>query len=81
MMPVLGLIRIPGTRWLPPIPIPLILLWPLVLVCLGIAKLLERGRPVDATKLRTAMRVFRELRGLTIDVDTADHKQVRIWFV
>ena len=70
-----------STSRLPPVPLPLFLLWPLVLACLGIAKLLERERPVEAEKLRTAMQVFRELRGLTIDVDTADHKQVRIWFV
>ena len=81
MMPALGLIGIPGPRWLPPIPIPLFLLWPFVLVCLGIARLLDRDRPAEAAKLRTAMQAFRELRGLTIDVDTADHKQVRIRFV
>ena len=81
MMPALGLIGIPGPRWLPPIPIPLFLLWPFVLVFLGIARLLDRDRPAEAATLRTAMQAFRELRGLTIDVDTADHKQVRIWFV
>jgi hypothetical protein len=80
-MPALVLIGIPGPRWLPPIPIPLFLLWPLVLVCLGIARLLDRDRPAEAAKLRTAMQAFRELRGLTIDVDTAERKQVRIWFI
>ncbi len=81
MMPALGLIGIPGLRWLLPIPIPLFLLWPFVLVFLGIARLLDRDRPAEAAMLRTTMQAFRELRGLTIDVDTADHKQVRIWFV
>ncbi len=81
MMPALALVGIPGPRWLPPVPIPLFLLWPFVPVCLGIARLLDRNRPAEAAKLRTAMQVFRELRGLTIDVDTADHKQVRIWFI
>ncbi len=81
MMPALGLIGLPGPRWLPPIPIPLFLLWPFVLVCLGIARLLDRDRPAEAAKLRTAMQAFRELRGLTIDVNPAHHKQVRIWFV
>jgi hypothetical protein len=32
-------------------------------------------------KLRAALSVFRELRGLTLDVDAADHTQVRIRFV
>ncbi len=81
MMPILGLIAIPGPRWLPPLPIPLFLLWPFVLFSLGIARLLDRDRPAEAAKLRTALQVFRELRGLTIDVDTADRKQVRIRFV
>jgi hypothetical protein len=80
MMPALGLIGIPGPRWLPPIPIPLFLLWPFVPVCLGIARLLDRDWPAEAAKLRTTMQAFRELRGLTIDVDTANHKQVLIWF-
>jgi hypothetical protein len=66
---------------LPFIPVPLFLLWPLLLVCLGIAMLLDRDRPADAAKLRAAMHVFRELRGLKIDVDTADRKPVRIRFV
>ena len=81
MMPALALIGIPGPRWLPPFPVPLFLLWPFVLVCLGIARLLDSGRPAGAAKLRTAMQAFREARGLTIDVDTADHKQVRIRIV
>ena len=80
MMPTLGLIGFRRLRWLP-LPIPLFLLWPFVWACLGIARLLDRDRPVEAEKLRTAMQVFRELRGLSIDVDTADHEQVRIWFV
>ncbi len=81
MMPALGIIGIPGPRWLPPIPIPLFLLWPFVLVCLGIARLLDRDRPAKAAKLRTALQAFRQLRGLTIDIDTADDRQVRIWLV
>ncbi len=81
MMPALGLIGIPGPRWLPPVPIPLFLLWPFVLVCQGIARLLDRNRPAAAAKLRTAMQAFRELRGLTIDLETTNHKQVSIRFV
>jgi hypothetical protein len=80
-MPTLALIGIPALRWLPPIPTPLFLLWPFVMICLGLARLLDGDRPPEAAKLRTAMQVFRELRGLAIQVDTADHKQVRIWFV
>ena len=81
MMPVLALVGLPGPRWLPPVPIPLFLLWPLVLACLGLAKLLDRARPEQAEKLRTAMQAFRGLRGLTIDVDPADQKPIRIRFV
>lgn len=81
MMPVLGIMRLPQTRWLPPLPIPVFVLWPIVPVCLGIAKLLDRDRPVEAEKLRAAMQVFRELRGLSIDVDTANRKPIRIRFI
>ena len=81
MMPALALIGIPGPRWLLPVPIPLFLLWPFVLFCHGIARLLDRDRRAEAAKVRTAMQAFRDLRGLTIDIDTANHKQVRIWIV
>ena len=47
----------------------------------GVARLLDRDRPEDAAKLRVAMHVFRELRGLEVDVDTEDHKQISIRFV
>lgn len=80
MMPALALIGVPGPRWLPPLPLPLFPLWPFVLICLGLARLLERDRPAEAETLRTAMQVFRELRGLTIEVDVADHKPLRVWF-
>ena len=81
MMPALALVGIPQARWLPPMPIPLLLLWPFAFACLGIARLLERDRPKQAEQLRTAMQVFAELRGLAVDVDTADDKHVRVWFI
>lgn len=80
-MPALLLIGMRQPHWLPPVPLPLFLLWPLVLSCLGIARILDRNRPAEAEKLRTAMLVFRELRGLTIDIDSTSHERVRIWFV
>lgn len=81
MMPALALIGIPGPRWLPPLPLPLFLLWPLVLIGQGITRLFERSQSSRAAKLRNALEVFGELRGLAIAVDTADHKQVRIRFI
>ena len=80
-MPALALIGIPGPGWLPPIPVPLFLLWPFVPVCLGIARLLDKNHPTEAAKLRAAMVVFRELRGLSIDAETADERPVRIRFI
>lgn len=79
-MPALVTVGIPRLHWLPPLPLPLFLLWPLVWVCLGLSRLLDSPRPAEAEALRTAMQVFRELRGLTIDVDTADGQQVCIRF-
>lgn len=81
MMPSLALIAIPTLRWFPPIPLPVFLLWPLVLFCLGVAKLIERERPEQAEILRTAMQAFRDLRGLSIDIERPNEKSVRIWFV
>ena len=81
MMPAWALVGVPGPRWLPPVPLPLFLVWPLVFVCLGIAKLLARENLDQATKLGTAMAVFCELRGLVIDVEAQDSKPVKIRFV
>jgi hypothetical protein len=81
MMPALALLGVRGPRWLPPLPLPLFLLWPLVPLGLGLARILRRGRPAEAWRLRAALRMFRELRGLAIDVDTSDHTQVRIRFL
>lgn len=81
MMPTFAFIGFRGPRWLPPLPLALFLLWPLVPLGLGLARLMERVRPDEAMKLRAALHVFRELRGLSVDVDTADHTKVRIRFV
>ncbi len=81
MMPTFGVVRFQGHRWVPPVPLPLFLLWPFAVVCLGTARLLDRSKPVEADKLRAAVHVFRELRGLSIEVDAAHGKQVRVWFV
>lgn len=81
MMPSLALVGLSRPRRLPPLPVPLFLLWPLVLFCLAIARLLQRDRPMHAARLRAAMQVFRELRGLSVDLDIAEHRQLRIRFV
>jgi len=81
MMPFLALIGIPGPRWLPPLPLPLFLLWPVVLIGLGIAKLLDRGKTDGPGKFLLATRLFCELRGLAIDVDKVNQKPVRIRFI
>jgi len=81
MMPTLALIGIPGPRWLPPAPVPVFLLWPLVPVCLAIAGLMRPGQPEKAETLRTAALMFCHLRGLVIDVESADDKPVKIRLV
>jgi hypothetical protein len=81
MMPSIGLIAVSGPRWLPPFPVPLFLLWPLVPLCFGIARLMNASRPDDAARLRIAMHAFCQLRGLIVDVETADNKSVRIRLV
>jgi hypothetical protein len=81
MMPSFVLVDLPRSRWLPPLPVPLFLLWPSVWFCRGVARMLDREKPAEAHTLRAAMDVFRELRGLTLDVDSAGHQPVRVWFI
>jgi len=81
MMPSVALVQIPKAEKLPPLPVLLVPLWPLAYFCLGIAKLLERDKPEDALKLRAAMLVFREMKGLSIDVETSDHTNISIRFI
>lgn len=81
MRPALVLVGIPGPRWLPPVPLPLFLFWPLIWMGLGLARLLDRDRPEDAAKLRTAMGVFHGLSGLIIDVETRGRRPFRVWFL
>jgi len=80
-MPALALIGIPGPRWMPPIPLPLFLLWPIVPVLMGAAMLMKRRRPIAAQKLWFATRMFCELRGLRIDTNAGDHRSLRIRLV
>ena len=80
-MPAIVLLGMPGSRRVPPVPLPLFLLWPFVYLCWGVAALLRRDRPDDAAKLLAAVHVFRELRGLTLDVDAADDTRVKIRFL
>ena len=80
MMPAVALVGIPGPRWVPPLPLPLFLLWPALPLGLGFAKFIAWRRPTQAEKIRIGLQVFRELRGLSIDVKTADNERVRIWF-
>ena len=80
-MPAFALVEIAESRRIPPLPLPLILFWPAVPVGFGLARLLRRSRPHAAEKLHLAARLCCELRGLDVDVDTADHKRVRIRFV
>ena len=81
MMPAIAVVGIPGPRWLPPLPLPVFVLWPFVPLGLGLAKLLDRGRPAAALKLRAALQLFCSMRGLAIDVDTSDQTQVWIRFL
>ena len=80
-MPSFALVAVADSRRVPPAPLPLFPLWPLIHVGLGVAWLMRRNRPDQAAKLRLATLVCCQLRGLSIDVDTADHKRVRIRFI
>lgn len=87
MMPVLGVIGVGGRRWAVPLPLPVVLAWPLVLVPLGVAAGLERllrpsaagaGRPTVAG---AALAMLWELSGLRIDICTARGVRVLLWLL
>jgi hypothetical protein len=79
MIPTFALIKIPGPRWLPPIPLFLFLLWPVVALFLGLAVLMKRSQPETAKKLWIGTRMFCDLRGLSIHTNTGNHSlRVRV---
>jgi hypothetical protein len=81
VIPSLVLVGMPGPRWVPPLPLPLFLLWPLVPLGLGLAGLMRLGGSRKAETVRTAALMCCHLRGLTIDVRSADRERVHIRFV
>ena len=86
MMPLVGLVAVGGRRWAVPLPLPLVLLWPLVLVPLGAAAGLERllraeagaGRPTVAG---AALAVLWQTSGLRIDIRSARGVRVLLWLI
>lgn len=86
MMPALVVIGV-SRRKLIPIPLPVLVLWPLVLLAfaavwtlrLGLAVL---GRPPGVLETaETGLRALFELAGLRIDVESADGVRFRIQFI
>ncbi len=87
MMPVLGVVGVGGRRWTVPLPLPLVLLWPLVLVPLGAAAGLERllrpsaAGPRRSTVAGAVLAMLWQLSGLRIDVCTARGVRVLLWLL
>lgn len=76
MLPALLLVRFGRTRWLT-LPLPLFLLWPLLLLTwlgLGLVWLVTSGRPRPRTLMvaLTTVRMLGELRGTQIDLSKQD---------
>lgn len=87
MMPALGVVGVGGRRWALPLPLPLVLLWPLALVSLGAAAGLERllrpsaAGPRRPTVAGTVLAMLGQLSGLRIDVCTARGVRVLLWLL
>ena len=87
MMPVLGVVGVGGRRWAVPLPLPLVLLWPLVLVPLGAAAGLERLlRRSSAGRRRptvagAVLAMLWQLSGLRIDICFARGVRVLLWLL
>ena len=87
-MPAPGLIAFGSRkRWLAPLPIPVILLWPLILLgpagvffAQGILPLSGSSSALVAAG-KTGLIAFCQLRELKVDVRSSDGTRVLIWFV
>ena len=86
-MPVLGVVAVGGRRWAVPLPLPLIVLWPLALVPLGAAAVIERlsrwraAGPRRPTVAGAALRMLWQLSGVRVDIRTARGVRVLLWLV
>ena len=80
-MPTFLLIGIPRPRWLPPLPLPLFLLWPVALGGHAFHRALRGRDPDRAARARVAVEAFEQLRGLSIDIETGGQRALRIWCV
>ena len=86
-MPVLGVVAVGGRRWAVPLPLPLIVVWPLVLLPLGAAAALERlfrwgaEGPRRPTVAGAALAMLWRLSGLRVDVRTARGVRVLLWLI
>lgn len=67
-----------------PVPLPLFLIWPAVgagWAVIGVSKLVAPGasrRPGAIGTLNTSLRLFNQLRGTRVDIDSADGTRVHV---
>ena len=82
MPPALALLGVgPGSWWVP-IPVPLILLWPLFFLALAVVGLEEAAADAVAfPRTRALWLAFRELRGVKVDFQAATGSRVFFWIV
>ena len=86
MPPTVALLGLGRRRWLVPLPIPLILAWPLVGLALGVAALIEAvwgrshrgGSPVFT---KAALLALCELHGLQVDFRGARGGRMFLWML
>jgi hypothetical protein len=82
MIPAIGLVQIGRKRWVP-LPLPLFLLWPLLLVgwllLEGVRLLVPRGSAaaLSLEAARLGFLTLFHLSGLRVDVQSADGAKVR----
>ena len=87
MMPVLAVVAAGRGRWVLPLPLPVILLWPLVVLPLGAAAAIERlvrsgaGGRRRPTVAGAALAMLWQLSGLRIDVRSARGVRVFVWLI
>ena len=84
MIPAIGLVLIGKPRSVVPLPLPVFLVWPVMLVALAgvtLAARLVDGRDRDSalTVARCGLLACCQLSGLRVDVRSSDGTRVLIW--
>ncbi len=84
MLPAFGLFAMGPGRWWIPLPLPLVLFWPVIGLALGVVALVDKVRggargTGSLARARVVLLALCQLHGLKVDVRTATGMRVLVW--